>query len=79
MAVVPPLLSGYALLRGVRWAGGAVLVTCLVVLVIGLAVVIQISRPELSANRLIFVILYGGASVALCLYGVWVVRKKTAA
>lgn len=76
LAVVLPLLSAYALLRGRRWAGGMVLVMCLVILTIGLAVVVQISRQELSTNRLVFVILYGGASLALCLYGLWFARMK---
>ena len=65
---------------GIRWwATGAVLTTCLVILMISLVVSIQISWPELSTNRAIFVILYGGASMGLCLYGVWFVKKRGAA
>lgn len=79
LAVVPPLLSGYSLLRGRRWAGRAVLLTCLAVLMFGLMVLIQISRPKLSANREIFAILYGGACAALCLYGLRFVKSKGAA
>jgi hypothetical protein len=72
-----PLLSGYSLLRARRWAGRAVWLTCLAVSLGSLFVLVQIARPALSARRELFVILYGGASAALSLYGIWfVVNKK---
>lgn len=43
---------------------------------ISLVVLIQISVPRLSTIRVIFIILYGGASASLCLYGIWLVNKK---
>ena len=78
LAVAPPLLSGYSLLRGRRWAGRAVLLTCPAILLVGLIVLIQISRPEFNARRETFFMLYGGASAALCLYGIWFVKTKDA-
>jgi hypothetical protein len=79
LAAALPLLSGYALLRGRRWAEGAVWLTCLAVLLVNFIVLTQITKPELSARREIFAVLYGGASAALCLYGIWFVRKGRAA
>ena len=78
LPVLPPLLSAYSLLRERRWAKGVVLSTCLAILMISLVVIMQLSRPRFSTNRVIFAALYGGASMALCLYGIWFVRKKGA-
>ncbi len=64
LVVVPRLLSGYSLLRGKLWAKGVVLLTCLTIVMISLVGVTQVSRPTLSTNRIIFVILYGGANTA---------------
>lgn len=77
--VLPPLLSAYLLLRKRWWAKGVVLATCLSIVLINLVALMQISLhklSKLSANRVIFVVLYGGASMALSLYGIWSVRKK---
>jgi hypothetical protein len=79
LAVVPPLLSAYSLLRERRWAGRAVSLTCVAVLLVSLIVLIQVSRPGLSVRRELFVILYGVAGAALCLYGVWFVKREGAA
>lgn len=70
------LLSAYSLLRGRTWAKTLVIATSLVILMISLVVLIQISVPRLSTIRVIFIILYGGASASLCLYGIWFVKKK---
>jgi hypothetical protein len=69
--VVLPLLSAYSLLRRRLWAKGVVRLTCLLILAIGMLVLFQLSRPRFSTNRVIFAILYGGASAALSLYGIW--------
>ena len=79
--VLPPLLSAYSLLRKRWWAKGIVISTCLAILLINLIALMQISLHKLSglaANRVVFVVLYGGASTALCLYGIWSVRRKDA-
>ena len=79
--VLPPLLSAYSLLRKRWWAKGVVTSTCLAIFLINLVALAQISLhklSKLSANRVVFVVLYGGASMALCLYGIWSVRKKDA-
>jgi len=76
LLALPPLLSAYSLLRRRWWAKGVVISTCLVIFMISSVVLIQVSRPRLSMNRVIFVILYGGASTALCLYGIWFARRK---
>ena len=75
---VLPLLSGYALLRGRRWARRAVTLTCPVMLTISSAVAFKILQTGWSANRVTFVILYGGASAGLCLYGAKVVTREGA-
>ena len=81
LPVLPPLLSAYSVLRGRWWARGVVVSTCLVILVINLVALMQVSLHKLSTfstNRVVFILLYGGASMALCLYGIWSVRKKHA-
>jgi hypothetical protein len=78
LAVLPPL-SGYSLLRGRWWARRAVMLTCSVMLLVSSAVVFKILQTGWSANRIAFVILYGGASAGLCLYGAWVVTREGAA
>jgi len=75
-AVLPPLLSAYSLLRSRWWAKGVVIGTCLVILIITLVILIQLSRPGFSTNRIGFAILYGGATGALSLYGVWFAGKN---
>jgi len=74
--VAMPLLSGYALLRGRRWARGVLSLTCLAILIVIITVLWQISWPRLSSARIVFGILYGGASLAMCIYGFWFVRKR---
>lgn len=76
--VLPPLLSAYLLLRKRWWAKGVVILTCLEIFLINLVALRQISLHKLSTNRVVVVLLYGGASMALCLYGIWSVRKKHA-
>jgi hypothetical protein len=76
--VLPPLLSAYLLLRKSWWAKGVVILTCLAIFLINLVALRQISLHKLSTNRVVVVLLYGGASMALCLYGIWSVRKKHA-
>jgi hypothetical protein len=79
--VLPPLLSAYSLLRKRWWTKGIVISTCLAILLINLIALMQISRRKLSglaANPIVFVVLYGGTSTALCLYGIWSVRRKDA-
>jgi len=79
--VLPPLLSAYSLLRKSWWAKGIVISTCLAILFINLIALMQISPHKLSGlttNRVVFVVIYGGASTALCLYGVWSVSRKDA-
>ena len=78
LPVLPPLLSAYSLLRGRWWAKGVVVSTCLAIFMINLACLTQVSLIKLSTNRIILFILYGGASMALCLYAGWFVRKKGA-
>ena len=76
---VLPLLAAYSLLRGRRWAGRAVVVTCLATAAAGSAVVYslwQSAVPRLSAKRLTFMIVYGAVSAGLCLYGAWVARRR---
>jgi hypothetical protein len=78
--VLPPLLSAYSLLRKRWWANGIVISTCLAILLVNLIALMQISLHKLSgltANRAVFVVLYGGASTALCLYGIWFVKGRT--
>jgi hypothetical protein len=78
-AAVLPQLSAYSLLRGKRWAVWSVAATCAAVLAVGAAVVfhlVQTAAPRLSARRLTFILLYGAVSAALCLYGVWAVRRR---
>ena len=79
--VLPPLLSAYSLLRKRWWAKGVVVATCLSIVLINLVALMQVSMHglgSLSANRVVFVVLYVGTSMALSLYGVWSVRKKDA-
>jgi hypothetical protein len=79
--VLPPLLSAYSLLRKRWWAKGVVVATCLSIVLINLVALMQVSLHglgSLSANRVVFVVLYVGTSMALSLYGVWSVRKKDA-
>ena len=78
LPVLPPLLSAYLLLRKRWWAKGVVILTCLAIFLINLVALRQISLHKLSTNRVVVVLLYGGASMALCLYGIWFVRKKHA-
>lgn len=78
LAVLPPMLSGYSLLRGRLWAGKAVLLTCLALLAFSLMLVAQISQPRWSANRATFGIIYCAASAALCFYGIWFVKRRGA-
>lgn len=76
---VLPLIAAYGLLRGRRWAGRAVVVTCMATAAAGSAVVyalLQSAVPRLSMKRLTFIILYGAVSAGLCLYGAWVAKKR---
>lgn len=82
LPVLPPLLSAYSLLRKRWWAEGVVISTCLAIFLLNLVALMQVALPKLSrlsTNRVVFVVLYCGASMALCLYGIWSVRKKGAA
>jgi len=74
--VAMPLLSGYALLRRRPWARGVLSLTCLAILIVSIIVLWQISWPRLSTARIVFGILYGGASLAMCIYGFWFVSKR---
>jgi hypothetical protein len=76
LTVPLPLVSAYSLLRGRRWAKAAVWLMCLVILVTSVVVMIFISLPQLSANRVIFVASYVGATIALFIYAIWFVKKK---
>jgi hypothetical protein len=79
--VLPPTVSAYALIRKKWWAKGVVTATCLAIVLINLVALVQVSLhnlSRLSANRVVFVALYGGASTALGLYGIWSVRKQNA-
>jgi hypothetical protein len=67
--VVMPLLSGYALLLNRLWAKGVVIVTGVLILIVSVVVLRQILSQTSSPARVMFVILYGGGSVALCIYG----------
>jgi hypothetical protein len=81
LPVLPPLFSAYSLLRRRWWARGVVLPTCLAILLVHLITLVQISTHKLSAfstNRVVVVGVYGGSSMALCLYGIWSVRKMDA-
>src|SRR5262245_14296379 len=69
--VATPLLSTYALLSRRRWASVAVCLTCLVIMIGSFIVLSNISWPRLSLNRIIFGVLYGGASLTICIYGLW--------
>jgi hypothetical protein len=74
--VLPPLLSAYSLLRTRGWAKSVVIGTCLVILIITLVIVIQLSRPGFTTNRIGFAILYSAATGALSLYGFWFAGKN---
>lgn len=63
--VVLPLVSGIALLRAGSWSGGAVLVTCVVILIVNFILLRQVASPRLSAARIVFGALYGGANLAI--------------
>jgi hypothetical protein len=76
VVIVMPLLSGYALLRGRPWARGVLSLTCVAILIVSIIALWQISWPRLSSARIVFGILYGGASLAMCIYGFWFVRKR---
>ncbi|HEV7891241.1 MAG TPA: hypothetical protein VGP08_11395 [Pyrinomonadaceae bacterium] len=76
LAVAPPLLSAYSLLRGRLWAGRAVSLTCAAVIIFCLIVSALIAQPRLSATRAAFGIIYFAASAALCFYGIWFVKKR---
>ena len=76
LLVLPPLLSAYSLLREKQWARGVVITTCLTIFMIALVVLLLVSQIRLSTTRLIFAISYGGAILALCLYGISFARKK---
>jgi hypothetical protein len=73
LAVLPPL-TAYSLWRGRRWARWAAMLTCLDMLAVCSAVAFKILQAGPSANRIAFVIVYGGVSVGLCLYGAWVLK-----
>ena len=75
--VVMPLVSGYALFRIRSWAKGAVWLTCLAMMIATFIVFRHITWPVLSAARVIFAALYGGASLAMCFVGFSVVRVKS--
>jgi hypothetical protein len=76
LVVAMPLLSGYALLRGRPWTREAVRLTSLAILIASIIVLRQISWPRLSTGRLVFGTLYGGASLALAIYGFWFVNRR---
>jgi hypothetical protein len=75
-SVALPLLSGYSLLRNRPWARGALSATCLAILIVSIIVLRQLSWPRLSTARIVFEILYGGASLAICIYGFWFVSRR---
>jgi hypothetical protein len=76
LVVGTPLLSGYALLRGRPWAREALTLACLAILIVSIVVLRQISWPRLSTARIVFGTLYGGASLALSIYGFWFVSRR---
>jgi hypothetical protein len=74
--VVLPLVSGVALLVGRSWAGGAVLLTCVAILIVNFIVLRQVATPRLSTARIVFGAVYGGANLAMSAYGFWFVNKR---
>ena len=71
LIVVTSLLSTYALLRQRRWASGILYLTCLMIFIGNAIVLSHVFWPRLSVNRMIFGVLYGGGSLAICIYGLW--------
>jgi hypothetical protein len=76
--ILCPIVAGYGLLRERSWAKAAVVVASIVALIMAGAISLLASQPQLTMRRLVVIILYSGASIALCLYGIWLVRKKGA-
>lgn len=78
LTVVCPIVAGYGLLRERAWAKAAIAIASLAVLSMTSVILIFASQPQLTLKRVIVIVLHGGASVALCLYGIWLVRRKGA-
>jgi len=74
--VALPLVSGVALLVGRSWAGGAVLLTCVAILIVNFIVLQQVASPRLTPARIVFATLYGGANLAISAYGLWFVNRR---
>jgi hypothetical protein len=78
LAVLPPLVAGYALLRGKPSAERMVVPASAAVLMFSATVAVVLTRPALSANRAAFAVIYCAASAALSFYGFWFTRKSPA-
>lgn len=74
--VALPLVSGVALLSRRSWVGGAVLVTCVVILIVNFMVLRQLTWPRLTPARIVSGTLYGGTNLALSAYGLWFVNRR---
>jgi len=74
--VALPLVSGLALLPGRSWAGGAVLLTCVAILIVNFMVLRQLAWPRLSPGRIVFGTVYGGPNLAIAAYGLWFVSRR---
>jgi hypothetical protein len=76
VVVAMPLLSAYALLRRRRWAKGVTGVTCLGILIFSFVLLSRLVSTGPSATRVLFGSLYGAASLAICIYGLWFVLVR---
>ena len=71
-----PFLVAYALLKRTGWAKGAVLLMSMVGILTTFMLLLLLSQPRWSTNRVIAMILVGGTITSLSLYGGWFVTRR---
>jgi uncharacterized membrane protein len=71
LVLLLPFLVAYALLKKTGWAKGAVLLMSVIGLSTSFMLLLLLSQPRWSTNRVIVMILVGGTITSLSLYGGW--------
>lgn len=72
-----PFLLAYGLLKRTKWAKG-VLFAVSIAGILTSFVLLFTSLLYWSPHRVIATTLFGGVIISLCLYGIWVARRRTA-
>ena len=71
-----PFLVAYGLLKRTGWAQGAVLLMSMAGILTSFMLLLLLSQPRRSTNRVIVMVLVGGTITSLSLFGGWFVTMR---